>query len=317
MIRIDEIGQILKKQDNIFILTHQYPDGDTLGSACALCLALQSLGKNAKILNNDTIPSKYRYLFDGIKEQEFSPEYLVSVDVADCQLLGENLSMYGNKVDLCIDHHGSNVQYAKESFINSDAAATAEIIYDLIRVLRIEINQKIASCIYTGISTDTGCFKYANVTPKTHLIAADLLKTGIDAAKINRLMFDKKSRQRIELEKLVMGTMEFFFDSRCAFIYITNEMCKQAGVSEEDLDGLASIPRKVDGVIAGATFREKQSGIFKISLRVDGTLDASAICAKFGGGGHKAAAGCVIGGGLTTAKQQILEAIKAEMDQTV
>ena len=315
--RIDEIAQILKKQDNIFILTHQYPDGDTLGSACALCMALQSLGKDAKILNNDTVPAKYRYLFDGVQEQEFSPVYLVSVDVADCQLLGENLSMYGDKVDLCIDHHGSNVQYAKESFIDSDAAATAEIIYDLIRVLQIEIDQKIASCIYTGISTDTGCFNYANVTPKTHLIAADLLKTGIDAAKINRLMFDKKSRQRIELEKLVMGTMEFFFDSRCAFIYVTNEMCKQVGASEEDLDGLASIPRKVDGVIVGVTLREKQSGIFKISLRVDDTLDASAICAKFSGGGHRAAAGCTIGGGLTVAKQQILEAIKAEMDQTI
>lgn len=308
-ISLDKVSKILRGNDCFYILTHQYPDGDTLGSAFALCYALQKIGKYAKVLCSDDIPDKFSFLYKKIKQQEFRPNYIISVDVADTQLLGEGLSDYSEKINLCIDHHGSNRKYADNYLVEPSAAATAEIIHDIIKNMGICFDVEIANCIYTGVSTDTGCFKYSNATPKTYRIAADMIEVGIDAARINRLMFDTKSRSRLEIERKVLDTLEFFFDNRCAVIYLTNEMIARVGAKEGDIDGLASIPRQVEGVKVGVTLREKESGVFKISIRTNGDIDASKLCSKFGGGGHIAAAGCTIGGGLQQAKSQIVDAI--------
>lgn len=310
-IKLEEIPAFLKEKDKFYILTHQYPDGDTLGSACALALALQRLGKKAKVLCSDIIPKKYDLLFEGLKKQNFEPECIISVDVADVQLLGNKLEKFATKIDLSIDHHASNKKFAMHQYTEPGSAATAEIIYNLLKIMDAEIDTAIANCIYTGISTDTGCFRYANATPRSYRIAADMLEKGIDACEINRIMFDMKSRERLEIERRVLDSMEFYCDNKCAMIYVTRDMMKKASATDADVEGLASIPRQIEGVLVGVTLREKKDGSFKISVRTDEKINASLICEKFGGGGHICAAGCSISDNLNEAKKKLANVISS------
>lgn len=316
MISLNEAAAFLRGADDILILSHQYPDGDTLGSASALCRGLQKLGKRVMMRCSDPIGPKFQYLFDGIEQQDFAPAVVVAVDIAALQLLGEpNLSLYGDKIDLCIDHHSSNTCFAAQCFIDPEAAATCEIIFDLLNILKIDIDSNIASCLYTGITTDTGCFKYINVTPTTYRIAADLVEKGAQAHQINRVMFDTKSRERIELERRVMDSIQYFFDNRVAIIKITLQMLRDSGAAEDDIEGLASIPRAIDGVLIGVTIREKADGNSKISLRATPPRNASEICAVFGGGGHAGAAGCTFSTTMEEAQAQMLLEIGRYFDK--
>lgn len=313
MISINEVADVLTKNDFFYILTHQSPDGDTLGSAYALLRSLQKLNKHAKVLCSDKIADKFSYLYSEVNIEDFDAKFIVSVDVADPALLGDKLAVYKDRVDLCIDHHESNKNYADKSFVDPKAAATAEIMYDIIKLLGVDIDIPIASCIYTGISTDTGCFKYQNATARTHKIASELLELGLEAYKINRLMFDTKSKAKIYLEKLVMDTLEFHFNDKCALIYITNDMVEKSGVDDSEVDGFASMPKCVEGVLIGITIRQKGNNIYKVSVRTQDGIKANAICENFGGGGHKAAAGCSIEGELLEVKEKILKVCEEQV----
>ena len=185
---LNQIAQILENQDNIHVLCHQYPDGDTIGSAAALCLAFLQKGKRAKLICDDEIPSKYNYITDCLNKEDFKAEFIIAVDVADENLLGD-LDRYKGNIDVCIDHHKKNSNYAKMCFVDPDAAATTEIIYKLLNLMHIDITPCIAECLYTGITTDTGCFKYPNATYETYLLAAEMIKCGARASMINKIMF--------------------------------------------------------------------------------------------------------------------------------
>ena len=314
---LKDIADILKKEDYFYILTHQSPDGDTLGSAAALCKALQKLNKHAKILYSEPIPTKYDYLFDGLKTQNFESKFIIAVDIADTQLLGNSLSSYKDKIDLCIDHHPSNTHYAKNYFIYATAAANAEIIFDLINELNVFIDKDMANSIYTGLSTDTGCFRYSNTTSKTFRIAAELIDKDADFSMINKIMFDTKSKAKLELERLVLQTLTFYFNNRCAVIEVTKEMLEQTNCTDSDTDGLTNIPRKIENVIAGITIKEKEPNIYKISLRTESPLNASKICQNFNGGGHARAAGCTIKGSIDFVKNNFLSAIEREIEDII
>jgi bifunctional oligoribonuclease and PAP phosphatase NrnA len=303
--------------DDFYILSHQYPDGDTLGSAAALCRALRKMGKRAQMYCNDAVPEKFQYLVEGLEKQCFEPQAIVAVDVADTQLLGKNMMGYAGRIDWCIDHHGSNTHYAAHWVVDPTAGATAEMICRLIQEMQVEIDPEIAGCIYTGITTDTGCFRYTNATPATYRIAADMMELGAPAADINRIMFDTKSRVRMELERRVLDTMAFYCHDKCAVISVTRQMMQESGGSDEDMDGIASLPRQVEGVLVGVTIREKEDGSFKISMRTNNGVNASEICARFGGGGHPAAAGCTIQGSLEEVRRQIVRAIADVLGETV
>lgn len=310
MIDVLAAAKILSQQDNILILVHGHPDGDTLGCGYSLCRALISLGKKAAVSCSDSIAPKYSYLFEDIKSQEFEPDFIVAVDVADTKLLGQkNEELYANKIDLCIDHHGSNHLFAKKTLLDPSAAAACEIILDVIKELGASITPQTANCIYTGLSTDTGCFRYSNVTPKTMRIAADMIEAGADHARINTLMFETKTKSYVALEKMCLSGMEMFLDEKCAIITITKDMFEKSGSNESECDGIASIPRQIEGVIVGATLRERPDGSFKVSMRTHSPADACVICAKMGGGGHPRAAGCQLSGPLQAAKSLLLKNI--------
>lgn len=308
-IGVKETAEILKDHSKILIITHQSPDGDTLGSGFGLYFALTKLGKKARVICADEISQRYSFLFDGYKDEDFEPDLICAVDVADTKLIGERLKNLHDKVDLCIDHHPSNTEYAKKLYLNSTASATCEIIYGVIKELGVAFDEKTGTCIYTGIATDTGCFRYSNTTPLCHRIAAEMMETGVNISKINTPMFETKSLSRISLEQQALATVEYHFDKKCAMICITREMLETSGADEAELDGISPIPRQIEGVEIGVTMREKQDGSYKISVRTNDDFDASAICAAFGGGGHKKAAGCVINGGMEKAKKVLIEAI--------
>lgn len=308
MITIEQAADTLLMHDNILVLTHHFPDGDTLGSGFALCRALLSLGKKARVCVVGGVPKKFHYLCDGMEQLEFEEDFICSVDIADESLLGTEKEKYEGKIELCIDHHGSNTLYAEESLVDSTAAATAEIIVKIIRRMDAPVTQEIADCIFTGITTDTGCFRYSNTTAQSYRIAAEMVDCGAHSAEINRVMFDTKSRARLEIERLVLDSMEFYAQDRCALICITRKMIEDSGAENDELEGLASLPRQVEGVCIGITLRERRDGAYKVSLRTTEGYNASKLCALFGGGGHAAAGGCTIEGPLENAKQKIVDA---------
>ena len=215
---------------------------------------------------------------------------------------------YIRKVDVCIDHHGSNTFTAKAKFVDKFAAANCEIIYKLLQRMNVRITKEIANCLYTGISTDTGCFRYTNTTAETMRVAASLMDFGCDTAYINKAMFETKSKEKIQLEHAVYDTIKYCADGRCAIIYTTLEMMKSLDVGDDEMEGLASIPRQIEGVLIGITMREKEGGFFKISVRTNGNINASDFCSQFGGGGHPAAAGCTIEGDLKTVRNKLIKA---------
>ena len=318
MTPLNEIAAKLREWEKITLVSHRAPDGDTLGSAVALGLALRQLGKDVQFLCNDLIPKKFHFLFAPLPEWLERPEdpiaacegrRIVTVDVADPQLLGDTLMPLAERVSIVIDHHKMSAEFGKLVYRDSTAAANGEIIYELLRELQTDITTEIATALYTAITTDTGCFKYMNTTPHTHEVAAKMMAYGAPAADINRWMFDTISRARVELEKLALETLEFPYDGRLVLMEISREMMKQAGASGEDVEGINSIPRQIDGALVGVTIRERKIGGYKISMRSQPPVDSSVICAKFGGGGHAGAAGCVFSDSLESVKKQLTKAV--------
>ena len=210
MLDCAQAAALLQGWDKILVMSHASPDGDTLGSASALLRGLASLGKEVAFFCADPVPEKFAFLFEGLTLGTFEPEHVMAVDVADKKLLGKNApSEYLARAELAIDHHGTHVPFARERWVEPEAAATTEMIWALLGQLGVELAPAVADCLYTGLVTDTGCFRYQNVTPRTLRIAADLLERGARAAEINRAMFESKSKAQVEAERRAMDSMRF------------------------------------------------------------------------------------------------------------
>ena len=287
-ISVKECADILREKDNILILTHANPDGDTLGSGFALCRALMKIGKICAVINADDIPKKYNYLFDDIVEIKFKPDYVVAVDVATVNLLGGLEEQY--KIDMCIDHHSTNTEYANLLLLE-DVPAACQIMYEVVLALGVEVDKKIADCLYTGLTTDTGCFRYDSTTAQTYRVAADLIDAGADNGRINRIMFETKSKTYARLERLAIESMRFYEHERVAVITVTQEMFQLTGSNAQETEGLAPLTRQIEGVEIGITIQERPDGTCKASIRTFESVNAAKLAACFGGG-HAQAAGC-------------------------
>lgn len=306
-INVEKCAQILREKDNILILTHAHPDGDTLGCGFALCRALLELGKKARVICADEIQKKYAYLMQDLDMPSFDEDYVVAVDVATENLLGSLQEVYGGKIDMCIDHHGSNTDYAKYLLLNADAAAACEIIFKVIKALGVDIDKNIANCLYTGLTTDTGCFRYSSATSNTYRAAAELIDLGADNGKINRTMFETKTKTYAALERMAIEGMQFFCNERICVITVTQDMYKKTGSNEQETEAIAPLTRQTEGVEIGLTIREKPDGTCKCSIRTYESVDASALAACFGGGGHKQASACKFDCGVDEAKQMLVK----------
>jgi phosphoesterase RecJ-like protein len=309
---LNETAEWLLKHDDYLLLTHLRPDGDTLCSAAALAHALQKAGKHAWILDNPGMTERYRmYVGAYTAPAAFSPQHIVTVDTASETLFPVCAEAYRGKVELSIDHHGSNTAYAKQVCLLPDKAACGEIILELLELLRVPLDDEMAQLLYVAISTDTGCFAYGNTTADTLYAAAKLVSAGADNRRINKEFFRTKGKSRIAVEGAALSGLTFYRDGTIAVIQLTLDMIAKAGATEDDLENIASLPAEIEGVAAGVTVRELGPGHSKISLRTTDEVNASAICAHFGGGGHAQAAGCSIDAAPAEAAKLFVDALEA------
>ena len=312
---IKQAAMMLAANKDILVLMHRSPDGDTIGCAYALCAALRKLGKRAQPVCSDEMPKIFSYITDGMADQHFEPDLIVSTDVATTALLGEGLEKYKDRIDLCIDHHPSNTRFAKNGVVDGTAGACALIIANLIKEMGVDPDPYIANAIFTGVATDTGCFAFSNASAAIHRTAAEMIDAGAESAMITRRIFETKSRSRLDLEKMVLGSLRYFHNGKIALVTVTTEMMSLSGAVESETEGIASIPRQIEGVMIGITVREKGGGNYRVSVRTSDGADASRICASLGGGGHKEAAGCTIEGDLESAVNTIANAAISELER--
>ena len=305
---VQETASYLRTLDDVLLLTHVRPDGDTVGSAAALCQALRDMGKTAYLLYNPEITDTYApYAAPYWVPEDFAPAHIVSADIAALNLLPGNAAVYAPRIELAIDHHGSHGFFAPNVCLDADAAACGEIVHDIIALLTA-VTPDIALPLYVAIATDTGCFVYSNTTARTHRIAAALLDTGIDAAPVNKALFRTKSRTRLAMESRMTADMTLFDHNRVVVMTIPLSLRQELHATEADIEELSSLAALVEGTDCGVTLRELRPGVVKISLRTGPRVDASAVCQRLGGGGHKAAAGATVNGTMDEVRAAVLRA---------
>ena len=303
---VQETASYLRTLDDVLLLTHVRPDGDTVGSAAALCRALRDMGKTAYLLPNPEITATYEpYAAPYWAPEGFAPAHVVSVDIAALNLLPDNAAVYAPRIELAIDHHGSHGFFAARTCLDADAAACGEIVHDIIALLTA-VTPDIALPLYVAIATDTGCFVYSNTTARTHRIAAALLDTGIDAAPVNKALFRTKSRTRLAMESRMTADMTLFDHDRVVVMTIPLSLRQELHATEADIEELSSLAALVEGSDCGVSLRELRPGVVKISLRTGPRVDASAVCQRLGGGGHKAAAGATVNGTMDEVRAAVL-----------
>ena len=305
-----EFCAFLRGHDNFVILTHRRPDGDTIGSAAALCRGLRQRGKTAFVLTNEQFTPRFGPFLDGLTCDALpAGATVISADIASEGLLSFDAVRLQLMPVCAVDHHGSN-SLACPKLVEADKAACGEIVYAVLTELGVTVTKQIAECLYTAISTDTGCFKFSNTTANTHRMAAALIAAGADVYPINKLFFDTKSFARLRLEAKLTDTMEFYAGGAVGVCMMPKSLLAEFTVTEDDLDSISGFARSIEGVRIGVMIREVEDGLGKISLRTEAPYDASAICQRLGGGGHAAAAGASVPGGIEGAKAAILQALR-------
>ena len=306
---------LLCSMDRVLLLTHRLPDGDALGSLYALYLVLKSLGKTVRCVT-DAIPSSLLAAAIPCDEPDFEPDFVVTVDVGDRKLLSDELNeRYGGRVDLSIDHHGTNTAYAKYNLIDPTAAAAGEVLFDMFRTVGFAITEPVARELYIGISTDTGCFRYGNTTAKAMRAAADLMECGIDTQYLNTELFETKTPEYAAFERMAINALRTYFDGRCAVMVVTRAMYDASGLDEADDKAVNALPRQIRGVYVGVTVKEKKDGGFRVSMRSKEPFNAAEVCATLGGGGHRLAAGCELTGTAEEVVGEILNAVKPAIEK--
>ena len=307
---VSQAAALLRRFDDVLILTHVRPDGDTVGCAAALCVGLRALGKRAYLLRNSgqtrtTAP----YIQPYEAPEDFIPAKIVSTDIASLGLLPKNAERYADKVDLAIDHHPSFERFGKENIVRPEAAACGELIYDILRELG-PVTAEIALPLYVAVSTDTGCFQYSNTSANTHRVAAELLDTGIDYQTANKIFFRTKSRKRMTMEGDMLANMEFYDGGRVVVLKVPISLMERVQADEGDAEDLSSLGGQIEGSDCAITMRELKPDVWKFSVRTGERINASIVCAELEGGGHAAAAGCTVKAPLLEAKRKMLDAVE-------
>lgn len=311
---LDNILEEINKAEKIVILVHENPDGDAIGSALAMKLALKQLEKTADVI----IPEysrEFNFLpgIDEIKKESEIEEYdlAIALDCASIKLLSNCTKYFDNaKVKVSIDHHSSNSMFADYNYVDQDAPACAQLLLVVFNYFKVEITKEIGTCILAGIITDTGGFRYESVTAETFRFVAELCEKGIKVSQVYSQVFANKSRTKFALHKIALDRLEFLEDSKIAFTYITKEDEEQVNAENGDYDGIVEFGRDIEGVEVSVFLRETDKGI-KASLRSKSYVNVSEIAMMFGGGGHIRAAGCnCVQGGIEQVKSQIINRVR-------
>ena len=311
MLTVQQTADLLRSFDNILILTHVRPDGDTVGCAAALCAGLRHLGKTAYLLPNPGLTDTTTPYFAPYAAPEgFVPDKVVSTDIATTGLFPENAKCYIGKIDLAIDHHPSFEHFGKANIVRPEAAACGELLFDILQELDA-MTAEAALALYVAVSTDTGCFAYGNTTARTHAVAAALMTYDIDYHTVNKVFFRTKTRKRMQLEGAMLNDCEFYDRNRVAVLSVPMSLMERVQATESDAEDLSALGGQIEGVDCAITMRELRPDVWKLSVRTGARINATKVCAMLGGGGHAAAAGCTVSAPWQQVKEQILAAVAA------
>ena len=309
MLTITECIETLLGHDHYYIITHVRPDGDTLCSAAALCSALRRKGKTAAMYPNPGTTETYLPLIAPYVGEQGENDFIITVDVADVTMFPDG---WTGSVDLAIDHHPKNPGYAAASIIDGSTASCGEIVMNLILGMCGTMTKAEANLLYVAVSTDSGCFCYGNTTAETLRAGARLIDCGAENAPLNKEFFRSYSFARLRLEGMIYSGLRSVRDNKINIAVCTLDMMQASGATEDDCDDLASLPGKVRGNVVGIMIRELEEGRCKVSLRTTDEVDSAAVCGRFGGGGHKMAAGCTLNTDPETAAALMLASVNIE-----
>ncbi|MEG0829819.1 MAG: bifunctional oligoribonuclease/PAP phosphatase NrnA [Anaerovoracaceae bacterium] len=318
---LSEIGKQLLAAKSVLLLPHIQMDGDAFGSAVAICKGLRSAGKEAWILIEDGISDQIKFLENGYctddQDKVLRPDVCMCVDCGDTGRFPKRAEKFAQgKTTICVDHHTTSVPFADYNYIDSNAAATAEIIFDILKEMCLEIDKEMGEALFAGICTDTGNFQYSNATKQTHLIVAELYDCGIDHNKVAVCLYQNTSLEKLQITNRVMSTMEILNEGNCAMAYVTKEMLTEVGATGQETEGIVETLRDIKGVEISAFLKEKNPGEIKVSLRAKTSGNVADISAKYKGGGHVKAAGFTLHMTMDNAKALVKNEISISLEKT-
>jgi phosphoesterase RecJ-like protein len=310
---LKEAAHFMKGHDRFLIISHVNPDGDTTSSALATALMLEQMGKTYTIVNEGETPAKFAFLprFEQILnlskdhvDERF--QSVIAVDAADSQRMGNVRHLFAQDAKIVnIDHHPTNDFFGTVNVIRTDAAATAEIMFELMEAGGFTCTQELATCLYTGLLTDTGGFRYSNTTSSVMEIAAKLLKYGVKPGEIAERCLEEITLEHVQVLRRALQSLKLTHRNLVASLRISHADLCETGATAEDASGLVNYGRNIEGVEVGISFCEHEPGVVKVSFRARSQVDVSRIAKSFGGGGHAKAAGCTLKGDLSEIEKQV------------
>ena len=313
---LSAICRVLREKDRFLIACHENPEGDAIGSELALALALRKMGKTATVLNADPVPANLLFLpgADTVVFDEDGSKYDVAV-VVDCGS-PERTGRVGRELRKCpllvnIDHHRTNGDLGGLALIDPDAAATGLLVHRVLSAMGYEIDLDVATNIYVAVLTDTGSFHYGSSSPEAFEVAGEMVRRGVDPWAVAEQVYETQSAHRLRLLGRVLDSLEVSADGRVACITTMRKDLREFASGKDALEGFINYPRSIVGVEVAVSFREEEGGVFRVSFRSKGRVDVSAVAARFGGGGHRNAAGCTVQGTLADVKKTVHEALAA------
>ncbi|NOG85095.1 MAG: bifunctional oligoribonuclease/PAP phosphatase NrnA [Planctomycetes bacterium] len=315
---VNDIQDAIKRHNQFLITTHIRVDGDALGSELALYHALRQMGKSVTIANNSSIPRIFEFMTHNTNifiYPEIPKEHPEVVFVLDCptmERLGKTQKIIpSNATIINIDHHVSSEYFGNINWVASDVCATGEIMLNLLRAMKIDVTPDIATALYVAIVTDTGRFVHSNTTPEALRAAAFLIEQGANHLEISKHIYNANSFHQIRLQSLALDTLKLHMKNQVATLWLTNKMLEKTNVNALDTHAFADIPVSIDNVSVGVLLREMaKHNRVKVSLRSRNGYDVNAVAKRFGGGGHKYAAGCEVNGDIDVVQQLILDVLK-------
>lgn len=310
---LSQVVELIENKQKFAITTHIKPDGDGVGSSLGLCWLLRSLGKSAEVVVRGEIPPAYRSLpgADEIRDVERIGEGYDAVFVIECSdLQRPGIAGLENEFTVNIDHHATSEHFGTVNWIDSTASAVGEMIYNLVKAIGGRVTREIAECVYMALVTDTGSFHFSNTTDRTLKVASELIKAGAKPAAISEVVYNNYPWSRIELMRQVLGTVKRDESGRVASLRQTLDMRKVAGAVDGDNNGFVNIPLSAREVQAVVYMREVGENKYRVSLRSKGEINVARVAEKFGGGGHRNAAGLSIEGDWDEKERELVEAVR-------
>lgn len=315
--QLEEAIAFIKGYSSFLIVSHVNPDGDAVSSSSAVAWCLEQLGKQAIIINESELPKRLDYVYRYHSILRYEPDMslafdaVIAVDCADDKRMGKVVELFGPQTAILnIDHHATNNNFGQVNVINAEAAATVQILFDLINHMNIPIDLDCGTALYSGLITDTGGFRYSNTSPEVMKMASDLLAIGVSGHKLADTLLEKMTIGKLKILKLALSRITFSEDEKIGWVHINKDDLNICNAEPEDLEGIVNYVLNVDGVEVAILFKETKTGAYKASLRSAGNVDVADICQSFGGGGHVRAAGCTLGESLHTCIEQLVSEIR-------